>query len=120
MPTKHDVSPFDLVVLHHPRHYRQCSSCTIHGQHPGRREGPSGAGVAKAKIKLVNVATGATTVATSDESGNYRFVSLAPGSYKITVEAADLRRSEADVTLLTAQNLNVPDHFQGWFNVASR
>jgi Carboxypeptidase regulatory-like domain len=69
---------------------------------------PTGAGVAKATIHLVNVATGNTTVATSDESGNYRFVSLAPGSYKITAEAAGFSKSEASVTLLTEQNLNVP------------
>jgi len=73
---------------------------------------PSGAGVAKAKIELVNTATGATAVATSDESGNYSFVSLAPGRYKITAESAGFSRSEADVTLLTAQNLNVPITFK--------
>jgi hypothetical protein len=51
-------------------------------------------------------------VATSDESGNYSFVSLAPGRYKITAESAGFSRSEADVTLLTAQNLNVPITFK--------
>src|SRR5258708_32632635 len=68
----------------------------------------SGAGVAKAKIQLVNTATGVTSVATGDDSGNYRFVSLAPGRYKIIVAAAGVAKSEADVTLLTEQNLNVP------------
>ena len=51
---------------------------------------------------------GATTTATSDDSGNYRFVSLAPGSYKITAQAANFSKSEVDVTLLTEQTLNVP------------
>jgi len=74
----------------------------------GEVKDQSGAGVAKAKIQLVNTATGVTSVATSDDSGNYRFVSLAPGRYKITVEAAGFAKSEADVTLLTEQNLNVP------------
>jgi len=69
---------------------------------------PSGAGVAKATVTLVNVATGVSSVATSDVSGNYNFVSLAPGSYKITVEAAGFSKSEAHVTLLTEQNLSVP------------
>ncbi|MGE5054768.1 MAG: carboxypeptidase regulatory-like domain-containing protein [Acidobacteriota bacterium] len=69
---------------------------------------PTGAGVAKATIHLVNLATGNTTTAASDEAGNYRFVSLAPGSYKITAEAAGFSKSEASVTLLTEQNLNVP------------
>lgn len=69
---------------------------------------PSGAGVARAQITLVNSATGVKKAATSDSSGNYRFVSLAPGSYKISVEAAGFARAEAEVTLLTEQNVNVP------------
>ncbi len=68
----------------------------------------SGAGVAKVKVDLVNTATGVITVATTDESGNYRFISLAPGNYKITAESAGFSKSEASVTLLTEQNLNVP------------
>jgi hypothetical protein len=69
---------------------------------------PSGAGIAKATLQLVNAATGGTTVATSDASGNYRFVSLAPGGYKLTVDATGFSKSEVDVTLLTEQNLSVP------------
>ena len=74
----------------------------------GLIQDPSGAGVAKAQITLVNSATGVKKAATSDSSGNYRFVSLAPGSYKISVEAAGFARAEAEVTLLTEQNVNVP------------
>ena len=74
----------------------------------GEVKDQSGAGVAKATVNLVNTATGVTAVATSDDGGNYRFVSLAPGSYKITVEAAGFAKSEADVTLLTARNLDLP------------
>jgi hypothetical protein len=74
----------------------------------GEVKDPSGAGVAKATVHLVNTATGVTAVATSDDAGNYRFVSLAPGGYKITAEAAGFAKSEANVTLLTEQNLNVP------------
>jgi hypothetical protein len=68
----------------------------------------TGASVAKATVTLLNAATGVSAVATGDGSGNYRFVSLAPGNYKITAEAAGFSKSEADVTLLTEQNLNVP------------
>ena len=74
----------------------------------GEVKDPSGAGVAKASIQIVNTATGVTSVASSDDAGNYRFVSLAPGGYKITVQAGGFAKSEADVTLLTEQNLNVP------------
>src|SRR5437764_7712438 len=68
----------------------------------------SGAGVAKASVQLVNVATGVVKQATTDTTGNYRFVSLAPANYKITVEAAGFSKAEANVQLLTEQNLNVP------------
>ena len=69
---------------------------------------PSGAGVAKAQISLVNSATGVQKTTTSDPSGNYRFVSLAPGSYKVVVEATGFSKAEAEVTLLTEQNVNLP------------
>src|SRR5437764_1076858 len=88
------------------------STVTVFAQFTASIQGviqdPTGAGVAKATIHLLNVATGGTTVATSDESGNYRFISVAPGTYKITAEAAGFSKSEANVTLLTEQNLNVP------------
>ena len=69
---------------------------------------PSGAGVAKAQITLVNSATGVQKSTTSDLSGNYRFVSLAPGSYKVLVEATGFSKAEAGITLLTEQNVNLP------------
>ncbi len=68
----------------------------------------SGAGVAKASIQLVNIATGVTKIASTDPSGNYRFVSLAPGSYKMVVEAQGFSKAESNLTLLTEQNLNIP------------
>ncbi len=69
---------------------------------------PSGAGVSKAAVRIVNRDTQITQTATTDDSGNYRFVSLAPGNYTITVEAAGFSKSDARITLLTEQNLNVP------------
>ncbi|MGA8042071.1 MAG: TonB-dependent receptor [Terracidiphilus sp.] len=69
---------------------------------------PTGAGVANATIHLTNTATGVTRTGASDASGNYRFVSLAPGSYRLTVAAKGFAQSVADITLLTEQNLNFP------------
>jgi len=74
----------------------------------GAVQDPSGAVVPKATVTLVNVGTNATRTTTTDENGNFRFVSLAPGDYKMTVEASGYAKSETKVTLLTEQNLNVP------------
>ena len=64
----------------------------------------------KHKSSIVNVATGATQDDKYRPSGNYRFVSIAPGDYKITVEASGFSKSETNVTVLTEQNLNIPIH----------
>src|SRR5579885_76655 len=69
---------------------------------------PSGAVVPKASVTITNHATGAIVTTSSDQDGNFRFLSLAPGSYKLTVEASGYSTSQTDVTLLTEQNLNVP------------
>jgi hypothetical protein len=69
---------------------------------------PTGAGVPKASVVLTNSATQVSSTTTTDASGNYRFVSLAPGSYKVTAQAPGFAKSEANVNLLTEQNLSVP------------
>jgi len=68
----------------------------------------SGAVVAQARVDLLNTVTRVTATATTDGSGNYRFLSLAPGSYKITVEAKGFSKSETSFTLETNENLNLP------------
>ena len=78
------------------------------GSIQGVIQDPSGANVPNAKITLVNRATHVTASTTSDGAGNYRFVSLAPGDYEITVEAGGFAKSQASVTLFTEQNLNLP------------
>src|ERR1035437_3523609 len=74
----------------------------------GAVQDTSGASVAKAQINLINIATGVTKATASDSSGNYRFVSVAPGNYKISVVANGFSNAEAQVTLLTEQNVNLP------------
>src|SRR5207248_10077511 len=69
---------------------------------------PSGAAIAQAKVDLVNTVTQVSATTTTDASGSYRFLSLAPGSYKITVEAKGFSKSETTFTLETNENLNLP------------
>ena len=84
------------------------ASAQFTGNLQGTVEDPSGAAVPQAKVSLLNVATKAAATATTDATGGFRFLSLAPGSYKISVEAAGFARAEATVSLVTNQNLNVP------------
>ena len=69
---------------------------------------PSGAGVGQATVSLENLGNHISAVTTTAAEGGYRFLSLAPGSYKISVEAKGFSKAETTVTLETNQNLNVP------------
>ncbi len=52
----------------------------------GTVEDPSGAGVGGAKIVVTNTETGATRTTSSDDSGHFTFLSLAPGVHDVKVE----------------------------------
>jgi len=69
---------------------------------------PSGAAVAQAKVVLENTATLVSATTETDAEGSYRFLSLAPGPYKISVEAKGFSTASTEVTLETNQNLSVP------------
>ncbi len=78
------------------------------GSVQGVVQDPSGAGVAKATVRLENSDTQISAAATTDTAGNFNFQSLSPGRYKVTVEGAGFSRAEASFTLLTEQLLNLP------------
>jgi hypothetical protein len=69
---------------------------------------PSGGGVGQATVSLENLDNHISAVTTTAAEGGYRFLSLAPGNYKISVEAKGFSKAETTVTLETNQNLNVP------------
>jgi len=52
----------------------------------GKIEDATGSGVGAAKITVKNIETGGTRVVTSDESGNYRALSLGVGGHELKVE----------------------------------
>ncbi|MGB6547162.1 MAG: TonB-dependent receptor, partial [Candidatus Acidiferrales bacterium] len=68
---------------------------------------PSGATVAQAKVTLLNTATQVSQDTTTDASGLYRFVSVAPGPYQVSVAAAGFETAQRTVTVTTDQDLNV-------------
>ena len=69
---------------------------------------PSGAAVAGAAVTLNNAATNVNQTTNTDTAGNYRFVSLAPGDYKVSVSASGFAPAAVTVTLLTSQTVEVP------------
>jgi hypothetical protein len=78
------------------------------GSIQGTVQDPASAVVPNAKVQLKNTDTNVVTTTTSDTEGNYRFVSLAPGSYQVTVEAAGFNNTSVTFSLETSQNLNLP------------
>lgn len=82
------------------------------GQFSGSVQGivqdPSGSGVPNASVSLTNQATQVTAETKTDATGNYTFVSLAPGTYSVSAQAPGFVKTTVNLTLQTSQNLNVP------------
>ena len=55
----------------------------------------SGGAVPNAKVVLTNTATGTPRQASTNTSGDYEFLQVAPGSYQLTVESAGFKKYEA-------------------------
>lgn len=68
---------------------------------------PVGAAITGASVELRNLDTSVTTVATTSETGNYRFSSLPPGNYTVTAEAKGFRKTEATFTLETSETKGI-------------
>lgn len=87
-------------------------STVAYGQFSSSLQGfvqdPSGASIPQAEITLTNLETQVTTTTKTDASGNYQFLSLPPGKYQLAVDAKGFNRAAVDVSLLTAQPMNVP------------
>src|SRR5262245_14683414 len=66
---------------------------------------PSKAAIASATVKLSNKQTGVTQETRTSEAGFYRFTSLAPGEYEISVEAQGFQVKAVKASLTTRQNL---------------
>jgi hypothetical protein len=64
--------------------------------------------LANATIKLSSLQSGTTLETRTTDSGYYRFSSLAPGEYEVSVDAPGFQKKSIKVTLSTRQNLDVP------------
>jgi hypothetical protein len=69
---------------------------------------PAGAAVNGAKLHLISANTGQDWSAVSDATGGYRFLSLAPGDYKLEAQAAGFSKTTVALTLTTDQTMAIP------------
>jgi hypothetical protein len=64
---------------------------------------PTGAVISGAKVTLVNKETGRKSETTANSDGSYRFLSLAPGAYKLTVEREGFKKKELESITVSAE-----------------
>jgi hypothetical protein len=69
---------------------------------------PSKSAVGNATVTLLNTATSVSQETKTDTDGNYRFVSLAPGPYTISIQAPGFAKTVVPFELKTNQNLDIP------------
>jgi len=97
----HDFTVFLVVVL-------ALAICipavgqVLKGSISGTVLDPQGAVVPNATVTAVNIATGATYPTTTDNSGSYRLNLLPVGTYSITIEATNFKKSEAKGVAVSA------------------
>lgn len=85
----------------------------VSGSMVGTVTDTSGASVPNAKITITEVNTGTTRATTTNDSGNYGFSDVPPGTYKVSVEAAGFKREERPrVDLLVNQTPRVDMQLQ--------
>src|SRR6266550_1754150 len=69
---------------------------TFFGSIVGNVTDDSGASVPGAKVVLTNTGTNEARAVESGQSGNYQFLNLIPGTYKVDFEKAGFRRVTRD------------------------
>jgi len=85
-----------------------CAFAQFTGSVTGLVTDPTGAAIPSATLVLTNDGTHDQRTATSDSSGIYTFLSLAPGDYHLTCSAKGFSNAAIPVSLQTSQVLNVP------------
>jgi hypothetical protein len=79
---------FALAVLFAAMGYSQAVNATLLGSVTDS----SGGSIPNAKVTITEVNTGVSRVATTNESGNYSFPDIAPGTYTVTTEQTGFKK----------------------------
>ena len=73
---------------------------TVNGTVLGGVTDASGSAIPGAMVTLTNPSTGDHRTAQTDGSGNYRFLNMVPGTYRLEIEKAGFRRQTRDEVVL--------------------
>src|SRR5947209_1088436 len=81
-----------------------CFGQTFYGSMVGSVTDPSGSAIPQATVTLINLGTAERRTMVADGSGNYQFVNLVPGQYKVEVEMAGFRRFSREPITVEVQS----------------
>jgi hypothetical protein len=81
-----------------------CFGQTFYGSMVGSVTDASGSAVPQANVTLTNLGTAERRTMATDASGNYQFVNLVPGQYKIEVEMTGFRRMAREPITIEVQS----------------
>lgn len=81
-----------------------CAGQTFYGSVVGSVSDTSGGTVPQATVNLTNLGTAERRSMITDSSGNYQFVNLVPGQYKVEVEKPGFRRFVRDAVTVEVQS----------------
>jgi len=79
----------------------------VTGELSGTVIDPSGASISNSKVTLKEDATGATQTATTNDSGQFRFTLLRPGTYTLTATASGFQETAEKATVSLGQVTSV-------------
>src|SRR5262249_48585805 len=94
------LTPYLVWLLVAPAAFGQ----TFYGSIVGSINDASSAAVTQANVTLTNLGTAERRSVQSDSSGNYQFVNLVPGQYKLDVEKTGFRRFSRDPITVEVQS----------------
>jgi hypothetical protein len=77
---------------------------TFFGSIVGNVTDPSGAAITNAPVTLTNTGTAERRTAQTNENGNYQFLNLVPGAYKLEIEQSGFKRLTRDEVAVRVDN----------------
>src|SRR5262245_36626384 len=80
------------------------SAQTFYGSIVGNVVDASGSAIPQAQVILINLGTADRRTAITDDTGNYQFVNLVPGQYRVEVEHTGFRRFVRDPITVEVQS----------------